>query len=93
MNSALHNLTHSVKLSADMGMMIPIALVEMLPADVIDHSTTCLIRTQPLVAPVMHEVDAKIHHWFVPTRTIWKDFPEFITGRIWTFRRRSNVWC
>lgn len=80
MRSALHNLTHQVKLSANQGELIPIALVEALPADVIDHSTTCLIRTQPLVAPVMHEIDAKIHHWFIPTRTIWKDFPEFITG-------------
>lgn len=80
MKSALHNLTHSVKLSGSMGELIPLALIEALPADVIDHSTTALIRTQPLVAPVMHEIDAKIHHWFIPTRTIWKDFPEFITG-------------
>lgn len=80
MKSALHNLTHSVKLSSSMGELIPLCLVEALPADVIDHSTTALIRTQPLVAPVMHEVDAKIHHWFIPTRTIWADFPDFITG-------------
>lgn len=80
MKSALHNLTHQVKLSCNMGEMIPIGLVEALPADVVDHSVAALIRTQPLVAPVMHEIDAKIHHWFVPTRTIWKDFPDFITG-------------
>lgn len=80
MKSALHNLTHSVKLSCNMAEMIPIALIEALPGDVIDHSAACLIRTQPLIAPVMHEIDAKIHHWFVPTRDIWDDFPEFITG-------------
>ena len=27
-----------------------------------------------------HEIDAKIHHWFIPARTLWQDFPEFITG-------------
>lgn len=80
MRGALHNLSHPVKLSMNQGELIPICVVEALPADVMDHSTACLIRTQPLIAPVMHEVDAKIHHWFVPTRTIWKDFPEFITG-------------
>lgn len=80
MKSALHNLSHQVKLSGNMGNLIPICVMECLPADVIDHSTAALIRTQPLLAPVMHEVDAKIHHWFVPTRTIWKDFPDFITG-------------
>lgn len=80
MRGALHNLSHPVKLSMNQGELIPIGLIEALPADVMDHSVTALIRTQPLVSPVMHEVDAKIHHWFVPTRTIWKDFPEFITG-------------
>nr|QJB20755.1 MAG: major capsid protein [Microvirus sp.] len=80
MKGALHNLSHPVKLSMNQGELIPIGLIEALPADVMDHSVSCLLRTQPLVAPVMHEVDAKIHHWFVPTRTIWKDFPDFITG-------------
>lgn len=78
MKGALHNLSHPVKLSMDQGQIIPIGLVEALPADVMDHSSTCLIRTQPLVSPVMHEVDAKIHHWFVPTRTIWDDFPNLL---------------
>lgn len=80
MKSALHNLGHKVKLSANMGELIPIAVVEALPGDVFDHSTSCLVRTQPLVAPVYHEIDAKIHHWYVPTRDLWDDFPDFITG-------------
>ena len=67
MKGALHNLSHPVKLSMNQGELIPIGLIEALPADVLDHSVSCLLRTQPLVAPVMHEVDAKIHHWFVPT--------------------------
>lgn len=80
MRSALHNLSHKVKLSANMGELLPIGLVEALPGDVFDHSTSCLIRTQPLIAPVYHEIDAKIHHWYVPTRDLWDDFPDFITG-------------
>ena len=80
MKSAIHNLTHQVKFSGNQGELIPICLVEALPGDVLDHSTSCLIRTQPLVAPVYHEIDAKIHHWFIPARTLWQDFPEFITG-------------
>lgn len=80
MRGALHNLSHPVKLSMNQGELIPIGIVEALPADVMDLSTTALIRTQPLVSPVMHEVDAKIHHWYVPTRSLWDDFPDFITG-------------
>lgn len=80
MKSAIHNLGHPVLLSANMGELLPIGVVEALPGDVMDHSTSCLIRTQPLLAPVYAEVDAKIHHWFVPTRDLWDDFPDFITG-------------
>lgn len=80
MKSALHFYNPSKKLSMNMGELIPIGVFEALPGDVIDHSVATLIRTQPLLAPVMHEVDAKIHHWFVPTRDLWDDFPDFITG-------------
>lgn len=80
MKTALHNLTHDVKLSCNQGELIPIGLVEALPGDKVDHSVAALIRTQPLVTPVMHKCDVKIHHWFVPTRLLWEDFEDFITG-------------
>lgn len=80
MKSAQHNLSHTVKLSCNQGEIVPIGLVEALPGDSFNHSTAVLLRTQPLVSPVMHEVDVKIHHWYVPTRIIWDDFQNFITG-------------
>jgi len=32
------------------------------------------------MAPVMHPVNVRIHHWFVPHRILWDDFEDFITG-------------
>jgi len=62
------------------GWMIPIGLMEVLPGDTFQHSTSALIRVSPLLAPVMHPVHVRIHHWFVPHRLTWDNFNEFITG-------------
>lgn len=63
-----------------MGQLIPCGLREVLPGDTFQHSTSALIRTTPMNAPVMHPTHAKIHHWFVPNRLIWDDWEKFITG-------------
>lgn len=34
----------------------------------------------PLVAPTMHPLHARIHHWYIPNRLIWEDWEDFITG-------------
>lgn len=63
-----------------MGELVPIGLVEVLPGDTMQHATNCLLRAAPLLAPVMHRVDVRIHHWFVPHRLVWDDWENFITG-------------
>jgi len=63
-----------------MGELIPCGLMEVLPGDTIQHATSALLRTMPLLAPVMHPVHVKIHHWYVPHRLVWEDFEDFITG-------------
>lgn len=80
MKSATHILTNDKKLSCNQGELVPIGIVEALPGDKIDHETAALIRVQPLLAPVMHEVDVDIYHFFVPFRIIWNDWENFITG-------------
>lgn len=66
--------------SFNMGELIPIGLTEVLPGDTIQHGTGALIRCSPLLAPVMHPVHARIHHWYVPHRLVWEDWEDFITG-------------
>lgn len=64
----------------NMGQIVPVGMMEVLPGDTVQHATSALVRTSPLVAPVMHPVDVDIHHWFVPYRLVWPNFEQFITG-------------
>lgn len=74
------NLSHYKLLSCNQGQLVPIGLTEVLPGDSIQHATSLLLRTQPLVTPVMHPVHVRIHHWYVPHRLVWNDWENFITG-------------
>lgn len=78
---ANHNLSHTRLSTFDMGELVPIACLEVLMGDTFIHSTSCLVRAATLVTPVMHPVDVRIHHWYVPNRIIWDDWDDFITGQ------------
>jgi len=80
MKRAKHNLSHYKLLTCNQGQLVPCGLVEVLPGDTFQHSTSLLIRTAPLDRPVMHPVHATVHHWFVPSRLLWDDWEKFITG-------------
>lgn len=74
------SLSHYKLLSMNMGNLVPVGLTEVLPGDTVQHATSALIRVAPLVAPIMHPVRVRIHHWYVPHRLVWEDFEDFITG-------------
>lgn len=80
MKRSKFSLSHHKLFSCDMGELIPIALTEVLPGDTIQQATSMLVRVSPLLAPVMHPVHMRIHHWFVPHRLVWDDWEDFITG-------------
>lgn len=75
-----HSLSHYKLLTCDQGELVPIGLMEVLPGDTIQQATSALVRMSPMLAPMMHPVRVRIHHWFVPNRIIWDDFEKFITG-------------
>lgn len=75
-----HSLSHQRLLSMDMGALVPIGWFAVLPGDTIQHATSALLRASPMLSPVMHPMDVRIHHWFVPYRLIWSSFEDFITG-------------
>lgn len=80
MKRSKFNLSHYKTFTCDMGLLIPIACVDVLPGDTFRHSTNILIRMSPMLAPVMHPIVCRIHHWYVPYRLIWDEWEEFITG-------------
>jgi len=75
-----HSLSYYKLVTCDMGQLIPVACVEVLPGDSFRHSTSVLLRVSPLMSPVMHPVQVRLHHWFVPYRLVWAGFEQFITG-------------
>lgn len=64
----------------DMGELVPIGMYEVLPGDTVQQATSALVRCSPLLAPVMHPVNVRIHHWYVPHRLIWDEFEDLITA-------------
>ncbi len=78
-----HSLSHYRLVTHDMGQLIPVAKMEVLPGDSFQQRTSALIRVTPQVAPVMHPVEVRIHHFFTPMRLLMDnpgDWEKFITG-------------
>lgn len=73
------NLSHDVKLTANMGTLIPVLCQPVLPGDKWNVSTQFLCRTSPMLAPVMHRINIYFHSFFVPNRLLWDNWEEFIT--------------
>lgn len=73
------NLSHTKKFDAGFGNLIPVLVQEILPGDKFRISTDVVLRFAPLVSPVMHEVDAFLHYFFVPNRLLFDEWEDFIT--------------
>lgn len=76
-------------MTGDMGRLYPVGCVEVLAGDSFQHRTNVLLRSIPLLAPVMHSVTIGINHFFVPNRIVWPkeggqtpgdNWEDFITG-------------
>ena len=75
-----HSLSHYKLTTCDMGELVPVGCLEVLPGDTFQHRTSAMIRVSPLVAPTMHPVQVRLHHWYVPNRVMWDGWEDFITG-------------
>lgn len=79
---SLFDLSYDKKFTCDMGQLIPVVCDEAVPGDVWDISNGIVIRMQPMVAPIMHQVDVRVDYFFVPYRLLWSEWEDFITGGI-----------
>lgn len=75
------DLSHDVKLSFDMGELVPICCMECVPGDKFSISVESLLRFSPLVSPVMHRMDVYMHYFFVPNRILWNGWEDYIVGQ------------
>lgn len=74
------DLTYARVLSCKMGKLYPVHCEEAVPGDIWTIRSTMVARMMPTVAPVMHEIDAYIHFYFVPNRILWDQWEDFVTG-------------
>lgn len=77
---SLFDLSYNKKFTCDMGQLIPVLCDEVVPGDYWKIGNEVVIRFQPMVAPVLHEINATVHYFFVPYRLIWDYWEDFITG-------------
>lgn len=78
---SMFDLTHDVKLSCNMGELIPVLTMPVIPGDHVQLKGETLVRFAPLLAPLMHRVDVTIHYFFVANRILWPNWEKFITGQ------------
>ena len=77
---SVFDLSYEKKFTCDMAQLIPVMCDEVVPGDFFKLGTSSLIRFQPLVAPIMHQVNVYVHFFFVPYRLLWDSWEDFITG-------------
>lgn len=74
------DLSHELKTTTNMGNLECVLCQEVLPSDHFRLKVEALTRFAPMLAPIMHRVDVKFEAFFVPTRLVWDDWKDFITG-------------
>jgi len=79
---SVFNLSHEVVTSADFGVLYPCLVKDMEPGAKFQLGNNLVIRLNPTIKPVMHDISAYIHYFFVPYRLLWDDWTKFITGDI-----------
>lgn len=88
---SVFDLSYEKKFTCDMAELIPVMCDEMVPGDFFKIGNQAVIRFQPLVAPILHEINMYVHYFFVPYRLLWSaktrellsesgDWEDFITG-------------
>ena len=60
---SVFNLSYEKKFTADMGQLIPVMCDEVIPGDKWKIGNQMIIRFQPLVAPILHEVNVFVHYF------------------------------
>jgi hypothetical protein len=80
-NHSTHNLDSQTLTTTAFAKLTPVFCMETVPGGSYTISSETLCRFQPLMAPLMHKMMLKTHYFYVPYRTIWDNWENFIMGR------------
>lgn len=74
------DLGHERKMSCFLGDLVPVMVQDVIPGDKFQVNTEMMARLAPMIAPIMHRMNATMHFFFVPNRLVWDEWEDFITG-------------
>ena len=72
MSRSTFNRDHSVKLSFNVGDVVPFFVDEVLPGDTFQIKTSMVARLQTLLTPMMDNLYLDTYFFFVPNRIVWQ---------------------
>ena len=90
----LFNLSHTVRGDYTFGYLYPVCVKQCVPGDVIKMAAEMVVRLNPMVVPISHEINVHLYSFFVPYRILdefipngssssvgsWPDFESLISG-------------
>lgn len=71
----------SHKTSFNVGELIPFYIDEVLPGDTFNVKTSCVVRLQTPLTPIMDNIYMDTYYFFVPNRLVWEHWKEFMGER------------
>lgn len=74
------NIGYEHMFTAKMGYLYPAFVKNVVPGDTVKLGNDVIVRFQPLKTPILQDVNAYMHYFFVPYRILWENWEEFITG-------------
>ena len=75
------DLSYSNKFDAQIGLLYPVHVEEIVPGDIFYSAHGAMVRSQPMVTPVMHNFNYNVRWFFVPNRLVWQNFESFIADQ------------
>lgn len=79
-NFSKFDLSHGKTMTLKPGVLVPTLVLDCIPGDKFLIRDTKMCRMQPLVAPIMHDVNITTHYFFVPYRLLTENWENFIRG-------------
>ena len=61
---SVFDLSYVKTMTADMGILYPVMCDEVVPGDIFKIGNQMVVRMQPMVAPILHEVNVYVHYFF-----------------------------
>ena len=70
---SVFNESYHVQFDCDFGQLIPVCVQECIPGDRWKIANEIVVRFQPIVTPVLHEIYCRTDWFFIPFRLVWND--------------------